>query len=209
VSSDFGQTWTNTTFSSFGVGKDSPAIVTNSSGQIVYGIWSDYVTDEIKIFITSNFGATWRQATTAFGDGFNPQITTDNLGKFIYAIWRQADDLIIYASQDFGVTWKRVSDSFGDGFNPSIITDSSGRYVYAIWREAGASSAIKLFYSTDFGNTWVNADPSATLFGTGNVTQITTNSSGRYAYGIWESPILDVTAGIRSFFPITDMSIDR
>ena len=211
VSSDFGATWTNVTSGSFGVGKNFPAIVTNSSGQIVYGIWSDNVTAEIKIFITSNFGVTWRQATTAFGNGFNPEITTDNLGKFIYATWRQdaTDDLIIYASQDFGVTWKRVSDSFGDGFKPEIITDSSGRYVYAIWQVEIGSSDIKLFYSTDFGNTWVNADPSSTLFGTGTVTQITTNSSGRYAYGIWQSPVLDVTAGIRSFFPITDMSIDR
>ena len=212
VSSDFGQTWTDTT-GPFAKGT-SPQIITNSSGQFVY-LTMKTTTDAILIFVSSDFGQTWTDVDptgTIFGDGFNPEITTDNLGKYGYAIWREdtTDNIKIFFSQDFGATWNDVSESldiFGDGFFPQITTDSSGRYTYAIWQKTSSDSAIKIFYSTDFGHTWTDADPLTSLFSIGSSPQITRDSIGRNAYGIWNSTGIDVTTGLRSFFPIHSLEI--
>ncbi|NGX32782.1 MAG: hypothetical protein K1060chlam4_00834, partial [Candidatus Anoxychlamydiales bacterium] len=157
------------------------------------------------------------------------QIATDSSGKYVYGIWQRFDStnniIQIAISSDFGITWTdpnttpsdlgspNLSVSDQDAFNAQIATDSSGGYVYAVWeRSDGTNTIIQAAISSDFGVTWVN--PTSTPPGTtpnlsdsgqnAQSAQITTDSSGKYIYVIWQrfdgtNFIIQTAKGFKTF----------
>ncbi len=174
ISSDFGQTWQDPTttppgtttpnLSDSGQPADHPHIVTDNSGRYVYATWfrNDGIDDIVQVAISSDFGQTWQDPTSTPSD-----LGTPNL-----------------------------SDSGQTAFEPHIVTDSSGKYVYVIWqRSNGTEDIIQIAISSDFGKTW--QDPTTTPPGTttpnlsvsgaqADEPQVTTDSSGRYVYAVWD-----------------------
>jgi hypothetical protein len=181
-SSDFGVTWVNpaaVTGSSIpnlsldGFDADLPQITTNASGQYVYAIW--LIFNGINIIVqtarSSDFGVTWVNPASVTGssipnlsldggDAFDPQITTDASGQYVYAVWEinNGTNIIIQAaaSFDFGVTWVNPTTVTGssvpnlslngqDAFFPHITTDASGQYVYATWTRNNGIQAVNGF----------------------------------------------------------------
>ncbi|NGX28403.1 MAG: hypothetical protein K940chlam1_00582 [Candidatus Anoxychlamydiales bacterium] len=146
-------------------------------------------------------------------DGNRPQIATDISGRYVYVIEFEGAGLTgptkIFISSDFGVNFSSATGAFGTGFNPQIITDISGRYIFATWSD-GATN-IKIFFSLNFGLSWIDVDSSNTTFGLGGAPQIITDSVSRNIYGIWadSSDPIDLTRGLRSFFPIRGLKINR
>ncbi|NGX35756.1 MAG: hypothetical protein K1000chlam1_00589, partial [Candidatus Anoxychlamydiales bacterium] len=78
---------------------------------------------------------------------------------------------------------------------------------YAIFRDASVN--IKIFGSLDFGLTWIDMDSTDTFFGNGINPQIITSSTGSKIYGAWDGATLPITTGLRSFFPLNSVSINR
>ncbi len=68
----------NVTFSSeqsiSSVAGDNPQITSDATGRYVYAIWQESGSNDIKIFISSDFGATFTSAAGTFGTGVKPQI---------------------------------------------------------------------------------------------------------------------------------------
>ncbi len=151
-------------------------------------------------------------------DALTSQIATDSSGNYVYAVWTRSNGTNtisqVAISSDAGVTWQdptttppgtttpNLSDPGppgGNAFTPQITTNSSGRYVYALWyRSDGSNNIIQLAISSDFGVTW--QDPTSTPQGSSIPdlsdtskssvrAQITTDSSGKYVYAVWQ--ILD------------------
>ncbi|NGX63616.1 MAG: hypothetical protein KR126chlam6_01029 [Candidatus Anoxychlamydiales bacterium] len=142
---------------------------------------------------TTTPGGTPDLSTTS---GADPQVTPNNSGRYVYAIWNFAPAIQVAISSDFGVTWTDPTttpagtpDLATSGSSAQITTDSSGRYVYAIWHKG---IDIQVAISSDFGVTWT--DPITTPAGTpdlsanGQDPQITIDSTGRYVYAIWNVP---------------------
>ncbi len=196
-SSDFGITWTNAdpSVTIFGDG-DTPQIITDSTGEHVYAIWTEGFPGAIKIFISSDFGVSWSAATGAFTASADfPQIVTDDSGKFGYATWHSdvSDELIIFTSSDFGNNWALVVNTL-TASKPQITTDSSGQFAYVIWQILGG--VVKILGTNDFGNTWTFRDNAWQGDPLGGALQnIAANSSGRYVYAHW----IDNNANIKIF----------
>jgi len=175
----------------------------------------DGTNSRIQVAISSDFGVTWTDPTTTPGtspnlsdsgqNAINAQVTTDSSGRYVYAAWQRSDGtntrIQVVISSDYGVTWTdptttpgttpNLSDSGQDAINAQVATDSSGRYVYAVWQN-NTNFRIQVAISSDFGLSWT--DPTTTptgttpnLSGQGAVsTQVTTDSSGRYVYAVWQ-----------------------
>ena len=135
------------------------------------------------------------------------KITTSSSGKYVYAVWdvttsaqsvrsiTYGDNWIVSATTPAGVSTKNISVDGSVG-QTSIVTDSSGKNVYSIWIMLDGSShwIVQTVKSNDYGENWQN--PSSTtgssppnLSSNGNyawLPQITTNSTGKYVYAIWQ-----------------------
>ncbi|KKM05015.1 hypothetical protein LCGC14_1758340, partial [marine sediment metagenome] len=182
-------------------------ITTDSSGRYVYAVWDDSP-GAVQVAISSDFGENWNNPTSVPGGNITPnlaasgrssQITTDSTGRYVYAVWDISGGAVQAAiSSDFGVTWSDPTSVPGGNITPDlassgelaqITTDSSGRYVYAVWDISGGGP-VQVAISSDFGVTW--ADPTSTPAGSPDLAssavraQITTDSSGRYVYAVWE-----------------------
>jgi|GEM_PF-5547260 len=221
VSSDFGATWSAASViaTNIGTGRKTQ-ITTNSSGQYVYAIWNNAT--DVQVAISSDFATTWSDplstpvGTPDLGSGERAQITTNSSGKFVYAIWNVSPGAAQTAfSSDFGQNWSYPSstpagspDLATSGEFSEITTNSTGEFVYAIW-EVPASDDIQVAISSDFGINW--SDPTSTPTGTvpdlstsGELSQITTNSTGKFVYAIWNDPSGSaVQVAISSDFGIT------
>ena len=140
-------------------------IATDATGRNVYIIDREGI-DDIKTFVSSDFGVTWTDTTGSFADGTEPQIATNSTGIYVYIIWENGLVKIkIFYSSNFGDNWTDADPTeiiFGNGEDSHIVTDDSGRYVYATW-VVTSPGAIKVFVSSDFGATWTDAG----VFGTG------------------------------------------
>ncbi|NGX28832.1 MAG: hypothetical protein K940chlam1_01020, partial [Candidatus Anoxychlamydiales bacterium] len=199
VSSDFGVTWSDQILIGSGI---KAQITTDNSGKYVYAVWKNSSSD-IQVGISSDFGINWAPPTStpdgtpALGTGENAQITTDNSGKYVYAIWNVLAGAVQAAfSSDFGLNWVSPT-STPTGTTPNlaslgefsqITTDNTGKYVYAIWDDPTGAGTIQVAVSSDFGMNWIS--PSSTPAGTpalgaGELSQITTNSSGQFVYAVW------------------------
>ncbi|MFA6118539.1 MAG: sialidase family protein [Parachlamydiales bacterium] len=204
-------------------------MVTDTTGQYVYAIWSkfDGLVTRIQVAISSDYGVNWTypvstqwgtpnlsEPGTSFGeDAKNPEIATDDSGQYVYAIWgrNNGTDYIVQMaySDDYGVNWSNVTDLadvgtivYNSGLAPKISTDSSGQYVYAVWTEdSGASGSVESAYSNDFGQSWTNVLVS-NAEEPGEV-QLSANSTGQYVYAIWKdyiSPSYDLKSAYSNDF---------
>ena len=234
ISSDFGVTWADPTSTPAGSPNLASSgvraqITTDSSGRYVYAVWDDLgVSGTVQVAISSDFGVTWVSPTTTpdgspdlASSGESAQITTDSSGRYVYAVWDEAPGAVQVAiSSDFGVTWVSptstptgvIPDLALSGQFAQITTDSSGRYVYAVWEVSGPA-AVQVAISSDFGVTWVSPtstpDIPPNLASSGELAQITTDSSGRYVYAVWGTPAVQVANGFKTFFPIKSLTIKR
>ncbi|NGX32862.1 MAG: hypothetical protein K1060chlam4_00915 [Candidatus Anoxychlamydiales bacterium] len=113
------------------------------------------------------------------------EIATNSTGRYVYTIYREDTSIEIktLVSSDFGVTFTDTSDSFGVGTEPQIATNSTGKYVYIVWEDGLAE--IQIYFSSDFGITWTNADPLGLIFGDGVDSHIETDSTGQFVYATW------------------------
>lgn len=132
-SADNGSNWGNPTtttgdggtpnLSKNGQNARHPQLATDSTGQYVYAIWqrdngSRYI---IQVAVSSDYGANWTNPTIVPGDespdlsdskksAFEPQISTDSTGQYIFAIWQRNNGfesiMQIAVSSDYGVTWR-------------------------------------------------------------------------------------------------------
>jgi hypothetical protein len=144
-----------------GENAEGPQIATSGSGEYVYATWYRYDgTDfRIQVAISSDYGVTFSSPTTTSADdgapnlsdsgeaARNPQIATDDTGKYVYAIWRRFDGtdyrIQVAISSDYGVTFSdptttlagtpNLSDSGEDAYYTQIATSGTGQYVYATW----------------------------------------------------------------------------
>ena len=140
-SSDFGNNFTDVdpTNTTFGDGS-LLQIITDNSGSFVYAIWED-LSNNIKIFHSSNNGVSWSAASGSLGIGHSSQITTDDSGRYVYAIWEDATtsgNVKIFYSLDFGNNFTDADPSnsiLGKGNldNAQITTDDIGKNIYGTW----------------------------------------------------------------------------
>lgn len=237
LSSDYGVTFTNPTITTGNGGSpnlsnddgsaNTSIISTNSTGQYVYAIWNRYNDSNyiVQVALSSNYGATWVNPTITTGDGgspnlsddgetaYNPYITTNSTGQYIYAIWSRKYKTTfvvqVAISSDYGVNWTNPTTTTGDGgtpnlsnnndsgLSPCLTTDSSGQHVYALWYGYDAineSQVVKVAISSDYGVTWIDPTTATGNGGTPNLSDndevakschIITNSTGQYVYAIW------------------------
>ncbi|NGX44009.1 MAG: hypothetical protein KR126chlam5_00033 [Candidatus Anoxychlamydiales bacterium] len=238
VSSDFGLNWSDPTstpisspnLSTFG---EFSQITTNNTGKFVYAIWNDPSGNAVQVAISSDFAQTWSNPTSTptgtlpnLAAGLFAQITTDNSGKYVHAIWHvPPGNAQVATSLDFGLTWSyplstpsnTATPTIGVGVDAQITTDISGRYIYAAWNNL-ATGFIQAVLSTDFGLNWSN--PTAVPIGTippnlamGVNAQIAMDNSGKYIYVIWnntEVPTIVQTAkAFKTFYPLNNLTIKR
>jgi hypothetical protein len=150
---------------------DAPQIATNATGEYVYAIWlrHDGTKSRVQVARSENYGEDFEDPTsTPTGstpnlsvsgeNAFNPQITTDGTGKYVYATWIIEDgtDKIVQVavSSDFGVTFSdptttptgttppNLSVSGGNALLPQITTDATGKYAYAVWTRSDGTNFI-------------------------------------------------------------------
>jgi len=205
--------------SSNGVDSTSQIIVTDESGANVAIIWRTPTL--IQVVISNDFGVNWTSPpitlSPAGGAVTVPDITMSIDGQYIYGIWPRVVGLFqieLSRSIDFGVSWtpvgsvKVLSDNTTAAVLPSVATNDSGQYAYAIWQQVvGADTIIKASRSTDFGANWTDLGSVISLSEAGEdatFSQVTTNSSGQYAYAIWRR----VDSGTSKLRVQTSRSID-
>ncbi len=238
ISSDFGLNWsdpTSTPISSpnLSTSGELSQITTNSTGKFVYAIWNDPSGSAVQVAISSDFGATWSNPTSTptgtlpnLAAGLNAQITTDNSGRYVHAIWDvPPGNVQVAISLDFGLTWSyplstpsgTTTPTIGVGVVAQITTDISGRYIYATWNNL-ATGDIQAVISTDFGLNWSNptSTPTGTLPPTlakGVNAQIAMDSLGKNIYVIWNTTsfptIVQTAKAFKTFFPLNNVTIHR
>jgi hypothetical protein len=221
ISSDYGVTWTNPTTTPTGItpnlslaGQDaiSCQITCDTTGKYVYAIWgrddgsNNYI---IQVSISSDYGISWIDPSStpagtvipnlsvAGQHAGTPQITTDNTGTYVYAVWYRYDGsnyrIQVAISSDFGVNWSyppsgaNISQALHSAQKPQITTDAAGQNVYAIWTidDLSGNMIIQVGHSLSYGTSW-SADPVQVLpRGIADDPQITTDDTGTYIYAIW------------------------
>ncbi|NGX34441.1 MAG: hypothetical protein K1060chlam1_00794 [Candidatus Anoxychlamydiales bacterium] len=201
-------------------------VAMDSTGQYIYSIWNKFDTDisTVQTSLSTDSGETWQIPTTTPADGgtpnlskngkdaFDPQITADSTGQYVYAIWRCITGSSYFIVQtayslDYGVTWQyptstpadggspNLSDDGNNTYTPVIRTSSTGQYVYAIWcRDSNAMIVVQTAYSSDYGVTWQNPTATTGDGGSPNLSDnngsayesmIIADSTGQYVYAIW------------------------
>jgi hypothetical protein len=147
LSSDFGMTWNKPSTTPAGtpdlsgiIGSGSQ-IATDATGKYAYVIWSlnDGIGIKTQVAISSDYGISWTYPTktpTGFSPdlssygSFDPQITTDATGKYVYATWYKADGenriLEVAVSSDYGVSWINPISTLA-GISPSNLSAAAER----------------------------------------------------------------------------------
>ncbi|NGX34350.1 MAG: hypothetical protein K1060chlam1_00702 [Candidatus Anoxychlamydiales bacterium] len=155
-SNDFGATWTfEKTLSSTtaAVVSQTPKVVTDKTGKYVYVIWAQTGAEGVFVQIrrSINNGETFESADSI--SATNPSdtdITTDDLGRYVYAIWNDASNFIQESSRsfDFGLSFTLAQRVSPQGENslaaPSITTSGSGIYAYSAFDRNGGSVLVAL-----------------------------------------------------------------
>jgi BNR repeat-like domain len=259
ISSDYGNTWQNPSSTPTGTSPDLsqanqnatiPQIATDSSGKHVYAIWprNDGSRLRIQVAISSDYGNNWQDPdSTPTGippnlsqpnqNANNPQIATDNSGRYVYALWQRSDGsnsrIQVAISSDYGYSFQSpgstptrtppdLSEVGLTARTVQVSTDSSGRYVYVIWKidlDNNSKDIVQVALSNDFGNSWQY--PDSTTEGSPDLSQsglntnrikVVTDSSGKYTYAVWEIndgtySLIQISIGLRSYFPLKGMLI--
>ncbi|MEK7794406.1 MAG: Ig-like domain-containing protein, partial [Candidatus Hydrogenedentota bacterium] len=208
-------------------GDDSgPQVTTDGLGHWV-AVWHSYDTlggtigadADILVSRSVDNGATWTppaalntNASSDSGDDFEPQVTTDRLGRWV-AVWWTNDslggaigtdkDILVSRSTNNGATWTAPSplntnaalDSRGD-YNPQVTTNGLGNWVAAWSSEDSLGGTIGLDFdilvsrSTNNGVAWTapaplntNAAPDSEFDAN---PQVTTDGLGRWV-AVWHS----------------------
>lgn len=211
-SNDFGNNWSppltlNTTGA--GTSAQTPQVATDNTGKYVYVVYSFNPGGGFRILFTrsTDFGQTWltgaSQTTLSPILSSIPDVTTNNSGQYVYAIWANSttDDVQFSRSVDFGANWPlpanvtNLSDTTDLSLPIRVVTDDSGQYVHAIWTGFKAPDTIRQIQtssSSDFGVTWtpladipkLSAKDSSASF-----QDLATDSSGKYVYVVWHKSI--------------------
>ena len=106
-------------------------------------------------------------------------------GAIMYVIWRNTANTLsaIYRSADYGATWSQVrgeiTDSFGftNGFWKKIECDATGRFVYATRGNTETTQTKMMYYSVDYGVTWVST-------GQAGMNDIWVSATGQFLIGL-------------------------
>ncbi len=150
ISSNFGVSWQNSTTTPPGTtppnlsvsSEDAadPQITTDSSGRYVYATWRRK--GIIQIAISSDFGVTWVNPTSTppnttppdLSDSSlnadDPQIATDNTGRYVYAVWHRNNRIQIAISSDHGKTWSNPTSTLYGSPTLSKAGPPGGRPIY-------------------------------------------------------------------------------
>jgi hypothetical protein len=156
--------------SASGEDADDPQIATNATGEYVYAIWvrRDGTKSRVQVARSENYGEDFENPTSTPSsppnlsvggeNAFEPQITTDGTGRYVYATWKRYDGsnqiVQVAVSSDFGVTFSdptstptgttspNLSESGEEASLPQITTDATGQYVYAIWERYDGTNYI-------------------------------------------------------------------
>lgn len=178
-SSDYGVTWVFPTSTTGNGGSPDlsdkneetmyPSIITDSTGQYVYAIWSISSTRFLMVQTvkSSDYGVTWQDPSSTTGDAGPPnlsnsegnatdsKIATSSTGQYVFATWARynGSNYIIQTvmSWNYGEDWMspsltpgnggvpNLSDNGFDARVPGIKIDPSGQYIYAIWQRKNNS----------------------------------------------------------------------
>lgn len=139
ISYDYGVSWTRRTVTS---GTQSfYAVAVNGSGKFIVGATNNFGPAGMRIYLSSDFGATFSAvgpSTTGFS---GLAISTD--GRFIYA---GGDGNQLYFSHNYGASWSSTSITTTANII-TIATDDTGQYV-------ALASIDEFYFSSDFGTTF-------------------------------------------------------
>jgi len=108
------------------------------------------VSDGGSIYISTNSGAAWTQATNAPGDYWTCICISDDGSKIAAGI----DGGLIYVSQDFGVKWRLTSAP--PNYWECITCSADGKKLAAAAYSDGLDNNVpgQIHLSTDWGHTW-------------------------------------------------------
>ncbi|NGX62708.1 MAG: hypothetical protein KR126chlam6_00108 [Candidatus Anoxychlamydiales bacterium] len=124
----------------------------------------------------------------------NPQIITNEYGKYIFAIWAKNDstnDIIQTSySSDYGSTWSSPIDLSFLGQNaaiPDLASDSYQKFIYGLWQRSNGTNIIVQFaYSktNDFQN-WSTAVDLSLAGQNATSPKIITSDIGKNVFVTW------------------------
>ncbi len=128
----------------------------------------------------------------AIEDAKNPQITTNNYGQYVYAIWTKNDgtnDIVTTAySSDWGKTWVNsfsLSESGQNALNPMITNNVFQNYIYAIWSKSNGTNYIIQFDASKNSYSWLSPINLSTTGEDASKPQIITKDIGKGVYVVW------------------------
>lgn len=146
-----------------------------ASATDVYVTWFDSQNGAYDIFVASsdNGGRTWREVVRADrddpGSSYSawPEMAITPYGD-IYIAWEDArdgaNDIYVGVSRDHGQSFKterRIDTGEAKGKNHSFAPrlDADDDTVYVVWHDSRGGDKRDIFmnYSTDYGDTWLNA----------------------------------------------------
>jgi photosystem II stability/assembly factor-like uncharacterized protein len=132
---------TATSFDTIYSASDAPrTVAVNSSGKIFLGT-------DFNIYSSTDLGSNWLSLKdTVMNINFSQDIIIKNDNIIFYSSGNY-----IYRSNNDGLTWVKINDLFSNGTINAIYLDAEGN-LYA----AATFDAVKLFRSSDNGNTWEN-----------------------------------------------------
>ena len=130
----------------------------------VYVVWDSKRTDKYEIYFdySSDHGVTWHQDILLgpFGPvvGSYPEISCDEDGENVYAVWFTSTVVAFNHSSDYGATWNdfdtRISPGSTKRDRPHIVNNGHGN-VYVGWIDGRQFDYSVYFnYSNDHGVTW-------------------------------------------------------
>lgn len=189
------------------------AEIADATGQYVYAIWNITLSGSdfpVQVGISSDYGRTWINPQSTPSDlgppylslstneSLTPQITTDETGKYVYAIWARDKNGLsnqyitqVAISSDYGNNWTNplhtmsdlgspnLSQSGRNSQNPQIACSATGQYIYAIWQNSpvgGGNYIIQVGLSSDYGRTWQTPTSTNSDLLTPNLSMSTSNS---------------------------------
>jgi len=129
------------------------------------------------------FAQNWQQVTsinyTLRGASCSNSIATSGNGQYIF-IGLQGTSIantVPQLSKDYGNTWSDVSPPFGQTFEnaSAAAISATGQYMIAINVPNGASTSSGIFYSSNYGDTWIWGPSSGTPS-----NSVAISSTGKY-----------------------------
>ena len=129
------------------------------------------------------FAQNWMQNTSvnysAHSAGCSNTISCSGNGQYIF-IGLQGSSIsntVPQLSKDYGNTWLDVSPPFGQSFENATASaiSSTGQYMIAINTANGVSTSNGIFYSSNYGSTWIWGNSSGTP-----TDSVAISSTGKY-----------------------------